>query len=245
MHAQDLFPQLTVGPVLLQDIRDPLCLGPQPGLGVHQVAGVQHDPRPGVLDPGDQVLRLRRVQEGEARPPLVFHQEIKGGLHTPEQLVDELDGSVQHFPVGVAPAVGEPLLQRHIGYVKHRVGRVHGHGKGQILFELGHQLLRPGALVDPPDHLPGAEFAHERLLVLPVEVQPVGVKHQMIPRQQGRREGPVQVHRVHDALHAVAAQGMDGIGQPLPAAVGGDAVSAQGEIDTLDHGVTLFLNGGA
>ena len=224
-----------MGPDPVQDVPDPLGLGAQLRIRVHQMPRVQHDPRPRVLDPGEQILRLGGVQKGEARPPLVLHQEIEGGLHAAQQLVDELDRPVEHLAVRVQPPVGIALLQRHVGDVEHRVGRVHRQSEGQVVLKLPHQVLRPRAAVDLPDHFPAAELAQQLGLAVPVKVQPVGIEHHVVARQQRGRERRVQVVGIDDALNAVQPQGAELFAQRVPAPVGLDAVAGDREIDALDH----------
>ena len=117
--------------------------------------GIQHDPHAGIVDAGEQVFRFLRLREGEARPPLVLHEEIKGGLHPVEQVVDELNRTVQNLIVRVQPTISITFLQRNIRDVKYHIRRVQGLlPECQILLELPQQILRAPTAINLLNHFP-------------------------------------------------------------------------------------------
>ena len=203
--------------------------------------GVQHDAHARVLNAGEDVFGQLRVGEPEPRPPLVFDQEVKGGLYVPKQVVDELDGGVQHLRVRMQPAVGIALLQRDVGHMEHHVGRFQPLPHGEVLLEMPQQVLRRFAAINLLDHLPGAELAEQLCFVLPPEIHPVHIEGHV--KSGGEIIGEVRhgIIGIVDRFDAVQAQGVYLFPQGLPTAVLLDAVARNGKIDGLDHNVPFWV----
>ena len=171
------------------------------------------------------IVRQLRIGKFEARPPLVFHKEVKGRLDLPQQMVDELNCCVQHFHIRMQPVVCIALLQRHVGDMEDHIGRFQLLSHRKVCLELFQQIFRFSAPIDPLDHLPGTKFAKQLFFVVMPEIYPIGIKHHMIPRCEISRKGRLQIVRIDDGLDPVETKRVYLSPQILPASVRRNAVA--------------------